>query len=279
LVALLLHEIRSRRTAIIGWGIGIALFNVMYIVFYPEIAVQFGDIDLGDIAIYQAFGMTDLGTFAGYFTSSIVNMLPLLLGIYMIITGTGALAGEEEGGTLELMLAMPVARWQVVAAKALAIALAAFLILVVAAIGSWLGYLLIQDSVQDPVSGFDVVWATLYAWPISVALAMISLFLGAYLPARRLAAVVAAVVLVIGYFGNNLAPMLDTLQPLRPLFLYNYFDISPELLARGPEPADVTALLGIAAAFLILALIAFQRRDVTVGLWPWQRWQRWQRAR
>jgi ABC-2 type transport system permease protein len=269
--AQLLHEIRSRRTAIIGWGIGIALFNIMYIVFYPEIAVQFGDIDLGDIAIYQAFGMTNLGTFSGYFTSSIVNMLPLLLGIYMIITGTGALAGEEEGGTLELMLAMPVARWQVVVAKALAIAVAAFAILAIAAVGSWLGYLLIQDSVQEPVSGFDVVWATLYAWPISVALAMIGLFLGAYLPTRRLAAGVAAVVLVIGYFGNNLAPMLDALQPLRPFFLYNYFDTSPELLVQGPDPADVLGLIVIAAAFLVLAVVAFQRRDVTVGLWPWQR--------
>lgn len=269
--ALLLHEIRVRRTAILGWGIGIALFNVMYIVFYPEIAVQFGDMDLGDIAIYQAFGMTNLGTFAGYFTSSIVNMLPLLLGIYMIITSTGALAGEEEGGTLEMMLAMPVARWQIVTAKAMAIAVAAFAILGIAAIGSWLGFLLIQDSVQEPVSGFDVVWSTLYTWPISVALAMIGLCLAAYLPARRLAAVVAAVVLVIGYFGNNLAPMLDVLQPLRPLFLYNYFDVSPELLTRGPDSADILALLGIAAAFLLLALIAFQRRDVTVGLWPWQR--------
>jgi ABC-2 type transport system permease protein len=269
--ALLLREIRSRRAAIIGWGIGIALFNIMYVVFYPEIARQFAGADLGEIAIYQAFGMTEIGTFAGYFTSSIVNMLPLLLGIYMIITGTGALAGEEESGTLELMLAMPVARWQVVSAKAVAIALAALLIVAIAAIGSWIGFVAIQDSVQEPVTGFDVVWATLYAWPISVALAMISLFLGAYLPTRRLAAVVAAVVLIIGYFGNNLAPMLDALQPFRAFFLYNYFDTSPELLARGPDPADIFMLMLIAAAFLTLALVAFQRRDITVGRWPWQR--------
>jgi ABC-type transporter Mla maintaining outer membrane lipid asymmetry ATPase subunit MlaF len=33
---------------------------------------------------------------------------------------------------------------------------------------------------------------------------------------------------------------------------------------------DVLILLGMAAAFFALALFGFQRRNVTVGAWPWQ---------
>jgi len=29
--------------------------------------------------------------------------------------------------------------------------------------------------------------------------------------------------------------------------------------------------LGVAAVFFILALICFNRRNITVGAWPWQR--------
>lgn len=271
MIALLLHELRTRRWAIVGWGVGLALFSFIYLLFYPQIAEQFVDWELGEIPVYRAFGITELATFAGYFMGSVINMLPILLGIYAIITGTGTLAGEEESGTLEILLALPRARWQMVTAKALAMAVAAFLILAISAAGSWLAFLLIRDQVETKVAAIDLVWSTLYVWPIAVAIMMMSLFLGSYLPTRRLAAVVAGIVLVVSYFGNNLAPLLDTLQPIQPLFLFNYFDSTPELLSRGPEISDLLVLLAVALAFFALALIAFGRRDVTAPMWPWQR--------
>lgn len=35
--------------------------------------------------------------------------------------------------------------------------------------------------------------------------------------------------------------------------------------------SDVLILVGAAVVFFILALVSFQRRNVTVGAWPWQR--------
>jgi ABC-type transport system involved in multi-copper enzyme maturation permease subunit len=36
----------------------------------------------------------------------------------------------------------------------------------------------------------------------------------------------------------------------------------------GVQASDVAVLIGAAAIFLILAVIAYHRRDITIGAWP-----------
>ena len=43
------------------------------------------------------------------------------------------------------------------------------------------------------------------------------------------------------------------------------------MFTEGVKASDVMVLLGAAAIFYVLALLSFQRRNVTVGAWPWQR--------
>lgn len=269
--ALLRHEVLSRRGAAIGWGIGLSIFVFIYMGFYPQIGEQFRDMDLSQIPAYQIIGNFNMATFAGYFSSTILNFLPILLAVYAIIAGTGALAGEEERGTLELILAQPHPRWQVVTAKAVALLLVTFVILVIAILTVLLIFYVIRDSVEAGVGAADLVVATLYAWPMIAALVMISLFLSAFMPNRRLAAVVATAVLVISYFGNNLAGMAEPLKQLEGLFLHRYYRPSAAVVQGQIEWGNVAVLLGVAFVAYLLAVFFFQRRNVTVGAWPWQR--------
>jgi hypothetical protein len=39
----------------------------------------------------------------------------------------------------------------------------------------------------------------------------------------------------------------------------------------GAQAGDILLLLGVTVVFFALALVGFQRRNVTVGAWPWQR--------
>ena len=83
-----------------------------------------------DLAIYQAMGMS-FGTFEGCIASTVTNLVPLSCCIYAVINGTGTLAGEEDNGRLELIVALPIPRWQIVAVKALALGIALFVILAI----------------------------------------------------------------------------------------------------------------------------------------------------
>jgi ABC-type transport system involved in multi-copper enzyme maturation permease subunit len=104
-----------------------------------------------------------------------------------------------------------------------------------------------------------------------MAVGMISLFLGVFTPRRRIAALIGTVVVIVSYFGSNLSSQVSTLETIQPLFLYNYLDSTAGLFETGPEISDILILLGIALVAFILALVFFHLRDITVGIWPWQR--------
>ena len=268
---LLLHELRVRRSAIIGWGIGLILFILIYLPIYPSLQEQMTTFDVGNIAIYQAMGMSSMATLEGYISSTIVQFIPILLGIFAIINGTATLAGEEDNGTLELMVAMPLARWQIVTIKAVAMIIATLLITFMAGLGAMAVFATIEGQVETSLTAMDLFTVILSGWPLVIAFMMISFFLGAYLPSRRLASALATIVFIISYFGNALANLADKVEPLRPIFLFSYLNTSPQVFTEGVNGTDMVVLLGTAVFFFILALASFQRRNITVGAWPWQR--------
>ena len=265
---LLKYELLSRWGATVGWGIGLAFFGAMYIGIYPEAGEQMTA--LADLSLYQAMGI-DLGSFEGFVASSVVQFIPIILGIYVIITSTEMLAGEEDSGTLEVLLTMPLRRWQIVSIKALAVAVVSYLILVIAGFGSILMLNAIKGAVEIDVTASELFIAILSGWPIMMAFLMIGLFLGAYLPNRRTAALATTVIFLASYFGETLAGFVESLDAIKPLSLFYYFDSSVTLFTKGVKAGDVWLLLGLAALFFILALLSFQRRNVMVGAWPWQR--------
>jgi ABC-2 type transport system permease protein len=247
---LLLDELRSRRTAILGWGLGIALFTGYVIILYP-----FGDI----------------GSFNRFISTEIFTFLPLLLAVYAIVNGNGTLAGEEDNGTLEPLLALPLPRWQVVLSKALALAIALLLILVIVGLASAFAFSTLPGDVEtSSVNGSNLMMTALGTWPLLLFFAMLSLFLAALMPSRRHASITAIIILIVSFFGNNQAGLVTWLQDLQFLFAFNYYEPS-ELLTDGLNVENNLFLLAASLVFLGLALFTFQHRNVTVGAWPWQR--------
>ena len=261
---LLLQELRFRRNAIIGWGIAVALLSVIYIGVYPDFADDMENLQ------FEAFGMS-FGTFEDWVASAVIATVPILVAIYAIIDGTGTLAGEEDDGRLELIIVLPIPRWQIVTVKAIAHGVALLLILLIQAIIAIVTFLAIESRVETAIGPADLIWSLLYIWPLVMAFGMISLFLGTFSPGRRIAALIATVIVVVSYFGNNLSGQVSTLENLQPLFPFHYLDATARLYETGPQAGDVLTLLGVALVAFLLALLFFERRDITVGVWPWQR--------
>lgn len=262
------YELKSRWKGILGWGIGMILFGSMYIFIYPEMSDQMAG--LADLSIYQAMNI-DMATLAGFIASVVVQYVPLILGVYAIIASTGTLAGEEDSGTLELILSKPLQRWQILSMKALAISLAILLIIIIIGIGDVLSLIAIRSSVEVDVTSIQLFVAILNGFPLLFAFMMIGMFLGAYLPSRRIAVTVLAAIFIASYMLNILFGLVDVLKPLRPLSLFYFFDTSSTVFTEGVALGDVIVLMGVGLVFFVLALMSFEKRDVTVGKWPWQR--------
>jgi ABC-2 type transport system permease protein len=266
------YELSVRQAAIFGWGLGLSGFIAVYTIFYPFIPGEMMGM-IGEIELYQAMGITDMSTFGGYFASTVLNFLSLLAIIFALTNATATLAGEEDAGTLELLATLPLARWQIVVLKAIAMSIALLFVLVLAGLmGIIMVYVvstLVDESIMEPMRAFTLA---LEAWPITFVFMMISLWLAAYLPTRRVAVAAATVVVIFSFFGNNLVPLVDGLEPIRPLFLYQYYDRSAFSITEGSmSTGDLLILLGAGAFFLGLAILSFQRRNLTTAAWPWQR--------
>lgn len=265
---LIRQELRFRRNAIIGWGLGLCFFPIVYIGIYPSVADQMAG--FGDLALYQYMGMS-LNTFGNWVGSILLVFMPLVASVYAIISATGTLAGEEEDGRLEMVVTLPLPRWQIVVAKAIAFSLALFIILLIVAGVSLLVFAAIQSQVETDVSGIHIFLAVLSVWPLTFAMGMIGLFLAAFAPSRRVALLLAAAVLVVGYLGPNLAASTTALEPLEPFFLFTYLDASGQAIRDGQAAGDMLVLVLAGLVALALAVFFFGRRNLTVGAWPWQR--------
>jgi ABC-2 type transport system permease protein len=266
---LLLHELRMRRGAILGWTIGLGFFCSMYMIIYTVLPAEVRNIDVRALAFLQSLGVQSLATFEGFILGTEFNFLPLLVGVFGVFLGIGALAGEEEDGTLELLAALPISRIRLLLTKAAALVFTAFIVL--AAVGVIAMAVFAALEIDTPVTAPGLFRVVLSHWLLAFVFMMLSLFLGAYLPNKSSAMSAAVTLLFVSFFGDNLAGMAPVLEPCQPFFPHSYFERIIKMLTGNVPWVDVLALFLFGIGFLILAVLSFQRRNLTVGAWPWQR--------
>ena len=256
--------LRDQRRALIGWGLGMALLVVLYASFYPSIkgnAEQLNQyMESLPEALRNLIGRSgSITSSTGYLQSEIFSIMgPLLLMILAIGTGARAIAGEEEAGSLDLLLVNPITRRRVVAEK--------FWAMVVATVGvgvvMWVAIVLVGPPFGLHVSLVNLAAAVIGAVLVAIGFGTWALALGCWLGKRGLAIAVVTSVAVVTYLFHVLAPSVDAVRSLRMLSPFYYY-IANDPLRSGLDAVHVVVLLGIAAVGLVVALVAFERRDLT----------------
>lgn len=269
MISLLRHEVRVRRASTLGWALGLGFFSVVYTLIYPNLPVEMRELDVRAIAFLDSIGIKTFATFEGFILGTMFNFLPLLVGLFGVAAGISALAGEEDDGTLELLAALPVSRLQLILAKAAALMVSAVIVLLIDGVLAATVFTLLD--LDTPVTAWDMFRTVQSLWLMAFVFMMLSLFLGAYLPNRGVALGAALTALFVSFFGDNLAGMAPVLEPIQPFLPHWYFENVVQMLTGDMAWRDAGTLLLIGAAFLLLAAISFQRRNLTVGMWPWQR--------
>ncbi len=270
MLSLLWHEIYSRRLDILGCGLGLTAFAAIYLGIYPSMADQMALFDLSAVPFYEAMGVTDMASFEGYAAGTFVNFLPILLAIYAITTGTGMLAGEEDEGTLEILVTLPLPRWQIVLAKGLALGIALLLVLLITAVGVISIFLYIQNDITTTIQTTDWLPIVFAAWPLTFAFGMASLFFGTIAPNRRKAGMLATLFFLVNYVGHTVAGMSATYRNWQKFFLFDYYDNSRLVFSEGIAVTDLLLVTIFALLCLALTIVAFQRRNLMVGAWIWR---------
>lgn len=259
------YTLSSLRGQILGWGLGVAALGLILVPFYDVFMEQQADF-LQMIESYPPeflafFGgdAASLATTEGYLGMYGFSMLPVIVGIFAVIVGSGLLASDEESGRLDLIVAHPVSRTGIYWGRTLAFVAASLGIMIV----GWLGFSILLGG-----SSLDVTWGQM-ALPFLPLLAQtllygaLALLLSMLLPARRLAAAGAGVVLVLSYLLTSMAGLNDSLAAVARFLPYDYFQGGEAI--NGLDWPSFLGLLVASAALALLAWWRFQRRDIRVA--------------
>ena len=259
----LTETLRERRRSMLWWALGITALVALTVAFYPSIRddaalSEYGkDLPEGLRALF-AGGETDIASPTGYLNSQIYALMaPLLLLVFSIGAGAGAVAGEEERGTLDLLLAHPLRRRDYVVERVLALLVLVVLLCAV---------LLATVAVGSLLVDLDVGFGKLVAATGSVALlallyGTLALAVGAVASGRGRATAVAAGLAVAAWVFDGLAQTVAALDGWRPLSPY-YHALGENPLREG-VPWDGWAVLAALTALLVAAAVTgLERRDV-----------------
>jgi ABC-2 type transport system permease protein len=257
-------SLRDLRRGFAWWSLGLVGLAAMMVSVYPSVrdnAALNKLVENYPQALKGFFGLTgqlDFTSAAGYLGTELFSfVVPLLLLIAAVAAGSNAIAGEEERGTLELLLSLPVSRRRVTLEKLAALATESVALGLVLWLGLWIG----AKIAGMHISAAHLAAATASAVALAVAYGAIALLVGCATGRRGLAIAVSAAAAVAAYLVDSLAPLAHAANTLRPLSpFYHYGGV--EALRHGLEPLHLLVLLGIAVVATAGAVVAVERRDL-----------------
>jgi ABC-2 type transport system permease protein len=259
-----LRTIRDARRSLAWWTVGIAALVWVNVIFYPSVRESPEIQDFADRspelmrALMGGRESLDLLSPAGYLDGQVYALLvPLLLLIFAIGHGAGAIAGEEERGTLELVLANPVGRRRLVGEKLLGLVGLVAIFCAVVFLSVWTSAL----PADLDLSAGRMAAATLAAGLLGLLFGVLALLAGAATGRRGPAIGVPAALAVAAYLLVALAPLADWLEPWRVLSPFYYY-ASYDRLVEGMDWGASGILAAATAAVGVAAIFAFERRDL-----------------
>jgi ABC-2 type transport system permease protein len=268
------YELMKNRGKVLGWGLTLAVLGGYLVSFYSTVADQQEQlqnlIESYPPELMAFFGGTnELFTPSGFLHIEFFSYMPIVLGIYAVLAGSGLFSSAEEKGTLNLVLSHPISRSQLFWGRLLAFFGVTLLILGVIWIAFGIG---VRTTPEIDFTWGELLLPMLSLLSILLLFGTLGVMLSMFLPSRGLAAMVSGVLLVGGFFITSLAQIDADLEPIADLSPLTYYQGG-----RALAGFDETWFAGLMIAALVFALVAwwrFEQKDIRVageGGWrlPW----------
>lgn len=254
-------EFRHGWKALLGWTVGLVAVCIVYLPFFesigasPEMQVMLESLPKS-LVVGMGFDLMFSGP--GYVHSSVLELTAAVL---VMIAGIGwgarAIAGDEEDGMLELTLAHGVGRTRAYAEPALAI-VARFVLL-----GAALWLILMGSSEPFQLrldAGYTTAGVASFT-ALAIAIAFVSLAVGATTGSRSAALGAGAGLAVVSYVANVVGRQSQDWGWLSEVSPFGWaFGRVP--IMNGWDATGLGLLGGLAAIAFAVGLVAVNRRDI-----------------
>ncbi len=259
-----LKTLRDHRKSFMWWNVGAGLLVAFLVAFYPSIESMEGLDELVEqypqdlMALLGAGDMASISTPAGYLNAELFGfMLPIILVVFAIARGSGAIAGEERAGTMEMLISQPIDRGRLVLEK--------YASMVVSMLGLtftiWLVLALGKLIINMDISVLRLAEMTFSLTLLGLAFGSVAFAVGCVTGRYGLSTGVTASCVAATWILNAMSLIVDAMEPAKWLSPFHYYNGSSPLI-HGLNPAYAAALLAIVLTCLAVAYSGFRRRDI-----------------
>ena len=212
----------------------------------PELMAFFGDIS-------QMF------TPGGYLDTLFFSYIPIVIGFFSIFSCASLLAGDEEKGILDLILAHPISRTNLFFGRILAFISATLLILCIA----WIGIAITLPRTSMEATVWEIILPFLSLFSLLMFFGTLTLLLSMLLPSLQWAVMVSGLLLVASYFMTSISKLSENLKPIEKFLPVHYYQGGQALTKTNWSWLGI--LIGFSILFSILAWWLFEHRDIRVS--------------
>ena len=264
--------LRDYRVAILGWGIGMGLVvvspmaSVSALVTTPQAREQL--VSLAAAFAWNADTVA-VDTIGGYATFKI-GIFIFLIAIWPLLAASRMLRGEEDRGSLDVLLSLPRQRLRVALEKLAAMWTALFVM------GLLIGLLAFAGG-RKFGGDFGLGDALLYGWNLALICAVIggvALLISQFTQEGGTAAGWTAgllLVFIVLDMVHRVVPNTEWISRLSPVYYYNLS--KPLVPSYGVNAGAMVVQLALAVLLSGAAVWLFERRDIG-GTVPLPRWLR-----
>lgn len=249
--------VRLRLVQFASAAFGLIAVVIMVGALFPAVGDAIGKLDVPE-GVANLLGGADYGTITGWYQGEISSVYgPLVAGGIAIVGASASTAGEEDDRILALILAHPVPRRDLVAAKAAAVGVG----ILIVAVGTWAGLI---AGVALAGGGIGIGNLGAYALQLGffgLASGAVALAIGAGTGRRGLATGAASGFAILGYLVNGFAPLVDAIAWLKYVSAFYYYSEN-DPLSNGVDVGNVVVLGLFALAMTAIAMFGLERRDL-----------------
>ena len=183
-----------------------------------------------------------------------------LLGINAIMVGARHIAGEIEGGSLELLLAYPVKR-----TKLLLTLWGTGVVQLLVVVGAALVSSMISVKIYHELNG-DILTALFKIagnlWLLFVLVMSFTLVVSSFGKEASKTGLASAAVLLVFYFVHFLSKIWEGIGFTKPVNIFTYYQ--PQQLMFGERDFSLNAIVLVVLIFIcvIISIVQFNRRDI-----------------
>ncbi len=260
------HALYRYLVQIIAWGVALALVGIYGVLLYdtlvkPDVREQFQQL----ISSYPPGLMAFFGDVSqmlspgGYLDTFFFSYIPIIICIFPILACASMLAGDEEKGILDLVLAHPISRAVLFWSRLTAFRIASILILAI----TYLGFVLPLPRTSLNITALQMLLPFISLFALMMFMGSLTLLLSLVLPSQQWAAMISGLILVASYFLTSLSRLSEDLSTIERYFPLHYYQGGNAVTEMNWGWFGI--LVGCSILFTWTSLWLFERRDIRVS--------------